>query len=231
MAGVDQGPDGVGSTQTLIALGGGNMAWECTQVDKSDARWIETLPGMWSPTSNSAFEFRLKVVAQPDPTSEVFEIWCCDGVLHPGKWECRAFYFGATYIVEASSSARENQSNKVMFDTSTDFKTYRVEYASGTARLYYRNGNAWTLLLTSSVGRTFDDMIPSGLQIGDGQPWTGAGTWQLDYIGFGKECTKVLKADVNQDCKVNLADMAQIAKNWMRCFDPAVSSCEKPWLN
>lgn len=226
------GSSGTGTSQTLVDIGGGNKVWQCVQADKADARWIDTLPGLWSPTSNSSFEFRLKIVSQPDPTSEVFEVWCADAQLQPGDWECRAFYFSSTYIVEGSSPARENQNNKVMFDTSSNFVTYRVEYANGTANLFYRNGTVWSLLLTSSVGRVWTDfMNPSMLEFGDAQPWTGAGTWQLDYIGFGKECSRAISGDFNGDCKVDFKDFSELAQNWMRCVKPDFQNCDEPWQN
>ena len=39
-----------------------------------------------------------------------------------------------------------------------------------------------------------------------------------------------LKGDVNEDCYVNLEDIAEIVENWVQCVNPADEDCGKPWL-
>ena len=48
-------------------------------------------------------------------------------------------------------------------------------------------------------------------------------------------CSEVLEqeprilGDINQDCYVDIGDIAQMAQEWMRCIDPFNPACEKPW--
>ncbi|MBN1435836.1 MAG: exo-alpha-sialidase [Sedimentisphaerales bacterium] len=38
-----------------------------------------------------------------------------------------------------------------------------------------------------------------------------------------------LAGDFNDDCRINLLDLAMLAENWLRCIDPTDNSCERPW--
>ena len=42
-------------------------------------------------------------------------------------------------------------------------------------------------------------------------------------------CGGALAADLNKDCYVNFGDLAVLAEEWLRCVDPANTSCETPW--
>jgi len=38
-----------------------------------------------------------------------------------------------------------------------------------------------------------------------------------------------LLTDLNKDCRVDLADFAMIAADWVRCYDPQQAGCENPF--
>ena len=37
-------------------------------------------------------------------------------------------------------------------------------------------------------------------------------------------------ADLNGDCVVNFSDFAVLSQDWLKCMDPIIASCEKPWF-
>ena len=39
-----------------------------------------------------------------------------------------------------------------------------------------------------------------------------------------------LEADVNEDCYVNIEDVAEVAQEWVQCVNPIDEDCDKPWL-
>ena len=39
-----------------------------------------------------------------------------------------------------------------------------------------------------------------------------------------------LTADMNNDCYVNLEDFAELAIDWLRCYEPTDPMCEHPWM-
>ena len=39
-----------------------------------------------------------------------------------------------------------------------------------------------------------------------------------------------LLTDLNKDCRVDLADFAMMAADWVRCYDPQQAGCENPFL-
>ena len=62
----------------------------------------------------------------------------------------------------------------------------------------------------------------------------------LDDVSFESvaplTCSEVLEqepgllGDVNDDCYVNIEDIAVMAQEWMSCIDPSSEDCEKPWM-
>lgn len=46
-----------------------------------------------------------------------------------------------------------------------------------------------------------------------------------DVIGLGM----VLATDLNTDCHVDLQDLAIMAADWVRCYDPRQTGCENPF--
>ena len=58
---------------------------------------------------------------------------------------------------------------------------------------------------------------------------------EVELIEWPADCRRIKKdgllmaADLNQDCKVDLADFIRFALNWLRCNDPDTQSCDNPY--
>lgn len=78
------------------------------------------------------------------------------------------------------------------------------------------SGNTWTM--TDSFG-------PYDVNI-----------YKLGSVVAPESCIQVLArggtlgaADFNANCKINLQDFGVIAQDWLKCIDPDVPNCDKPW--
>ena len=92
----------------------------------------------------------------------------------------------------------------------------RVVFVSGTDHYVYDG-----ITLSAAISNTY---LSNGTHftaaVGGSEPQNCVAVWEG---GYG------ISADLDQNCRVNLADFAKLAEDWMRCNVPTAGLCEKPW--
>lgn len=102
----------------------------------------------------------------------------------------------------------------------------------GSYEVYFWDGNETTQIANDSAIITL--LGVSGRNI----VWhvSDVGIFLAKFTGPPVTCSEVLDmgylmdADINSDCKVNFKDIAAVADDWLRSFDPDDVMHETPWL-
>lgn len=129
------------------------------------------------------------------------------------------FNFGEDGFWEIPFTAGQWQMWTLTYDSMSDTLTYyrdRVAIATKTASLMNVTENAIKL----GVGTVAwaDAQVPLEATIDDFSIWDGAlGPFELGMLDKGYGCLGAIPGDLNEDCQVNVVDLAQAVSSWMDC--------------
>ena len=120
-----------------------------------------------------------------------------------------------------------------------------VDMVGGTASAYWRDvddvdkqpigGGGWTKMGDFPGPIPFDSLDAACFGLND---YARADNFTSGFAGQTREpanCAEViglgmgLASDLNEDCDVNLLDMALLSSDWLRCIEPFEAGCETPW--
>jgi hypothetical protein len=100
---------------------------------------------------------------------------------------------------------------------------YAIQQAQSQGRTEFANqAAAWLAVVKSGGAAALADLDTLRSEIIDWiQPADCASAHENGFVLMG---------DVNNDCYVNLLDLALMAQTWARCVNPQDANCETPWM-
>ena len=152
--------------------------------------------------------------------------------------------------LDATTTAASGFSNSGLI-TLTSQETARTATLSVPTSTFTNAGGNWSWAGTYQAGGGATNPMGSGTLAAGWAPETvrlqGIWAWDegpaavssLDDVSFEAilpmSCSEALEqepgylGDINNDCYVDIGDIAQMAHEWMRCVAPFNPECEKPW--
>jgi len=114
----------------------------------------------------------------------------------------------------AHTSSRVNMTVKMSYDEGETWPVAKQIYAGSSAY------SCLTVLPNWHIGCLYEKDNYSKIVFA---------RFSVEWLTDGKDslnfCRKKIEGDINHDCKVNLADLAIILKNWMKCFLVPSKAC------
>ena len=133
--------------------------------------------------------------------------------LQPGEW----LYCRATIVPQGVSGAPgvviyAEDPNGVSASVGNYYQGGGWEYCPNIMTVAGRNGAGY-----GNFPGGFDDFLAAG----ESEPVTCAEAIAMGYR---------IPEDYNENCYVDVPDLAHVADDWLRCMDPAdANNCEQPW--